>query len=318
MGSLKYFTKSREREWNVRRTINACKKSSSLSFTLNFITLQMEDVHREILRRNHSMLVKEMSPELIADKLYSDCILTLEMKEVVLAQLTRFAKTKKILEYLPKRGKKAFHSFCRALEETGQSELASPLRQDDFSNAREPTNNPTSSNPANNKKTSKKYTQLCQLHLGGEIYVTGSLCEIDNVVQIHIRQYGWENQKLFPTKKGVTLSLTEWLALEGFLNGMEEALKKYFERDFEEMWYLGSNIYITASKEFPLEDLRHYWKPDPNGYFVPTTRGVKLNRAKLQNLKDMTSIIRNYIPVLPAGIDLQSLEGLLSIPDVNC
>lgn len=68
----------------------------------------MEDVHREALRRNHSMLVREMSPELVAEKLFSDCILTLEMKEVVFAQLTRFAKVRKILEYLPRRGKKAF------------------------------------------------------------------------------------------------------------------------------------------------------------------------------------------------------------------
>lgn len=55
----------------------------------------MEDVHREALRRNHSMLVREMSPELVAEKLFSDCILTLEMKEVVFAQLTRFAKARK-------------------------------------------------------------------------------------------------------------------------------------------------------------------------------------------------------------------------------
>lgn len=45
----------------------------------------MEDVHRKALRRNHSMLVREMSPELVAEKLFSDCILTLEMKEVVFA-----------------------------------------------------------------------------------------------------------------------------------------------------------------------------------------------------------------------------------------
>ncbi|XP_062602800.1 uncharacterized protein LOC134264526 [Saccostrea cucullata] len=266
-----------------------------------------------------------MSPELVAEKLYSDSILTLEMKEVVLAQLTRFAKTRKILEYLPRRGKRAFFSFCHALEETGQSELANTLRQGVFSNAREPTNNPTTSSPNNNKKT---YTQLCQFHLGGEIYVTGSLCENDNVIQIHIRQYGGENRKPYPTKKGVTLSLKEWLVLEGFLNGMEAALIKYCERDCEEKWHLGSNIYITASKEFPLLDFRHFWKPDPNGDFVPTTRGVKLNRAKLQNLKNVTSIIRDYIPqlmfqdhteypILPTSIDFQSLEGLLSISDEN-
>lgn len=93
------------------------------------------------------------------------------------------------------------------------------------------------------------------------------------------------------------MSLAEWLTLEYFLSGMEAALKNYSEQDSEASWYLGGNIYITASKEYPLLDLRQNWKPDHNGEFKPTTKGVKLNRAKLQNLKDVTSIIRNYIPI---------------------
>lgn len=121
------------------------------------------------------------------------------------------------------------------------------MQQDELNNVKETTDNPTSSSSDDYKKTSKNYTQLCQLHLGVEIYVTGYLCKNDEVVQIHIRQYGRENQKPYPTKKGVTLSLAEWLPLEGFLNGMEAALMKYFERDSEQTWYLGSYIYITAS-----------------------------------------------------------------------
>lgn len=77
--------------------------------------------------------------------------------------------------------------------------------------------------------------------LGGEVYVTGNLCNNDNVVQIHIGQYGGENQKPYPTKKGVTMSLTDWLTLECFLSGMEAALKIYSEQDSEASWYLGGN-----------------------------------------------------------------------------
>lgn len=69
---------------------------------------KMEDLHREILRKNHSLLVREMTPELVAEHLYSDFILTLD----VLSQLTTFAKSRKILDYLPKRGQKAFFSLC--------------------------------------------------------------------------------------------------------------------------------------------------------------------------------------------------------------
>lgn len=74
---------------------------------------KMEDLHREILRKNHSLLVREMTPELVAEHLYSDFILTLEMKENVLSQLTTFAKSRKILDYLPKRDRRHFSPFAK-------------------------------------------------------------------------------------------------------------------------------------------------------------------------------------------------------------
>lgn len=124
------------------------------------------------------------------------------------------------------------------------------------------------------------------------------------------------------------MSLTEWQLLESFVTGMEEAVLNYRERKVDHTWLVGSNIHATASKEYPLLDLRHYWKPDPNGDFIPTTKGVKLNRRKLENLKNIIGIIRDFIPqlkehdvveypILPAEIDLQSLEGLLNIPSGN-
>lgn len=77
------------------------------------------------------MLVREMFPESVAEQLYSDCIFMSEMKETVLVQLTKFAKSRKPLDFLPKRGSKAFHLFCQALEKTNQSHLALQLRQED-------------------------------------------------------------------------------------------------------------------------------------------------------------------------------------------
>lgn len=43
--------------------------------------------------------------------------------------------------------------------------------------------------------------------------------------------------------------------------------KLFRKQDSKASWNLGGNIYITASKEYPLLDLRHYWKPDPNVEF---------------------------------------------------
>lgn len=98
------------------------------------------------------------------------------------------------------------------------------------------------------------------LDLGGNVYVTANLC--GNVVQIHIRQYEKGNSKPYPTMKGIVMSLMELSMLENFLNGIEEAVKNYSTRQIDETWYLGSYLYATASKEYPLLDLRHYWKPN--------------------------------------------------------
>lgn len=96
------------------------------------------------------------------------------------------------------------------MEKSNQVHLARQLRQEgwervgqtDSNNALFPNMQSQTGKPA-----SKTYTQLCQLHLGDEIYVTGNVCE--NVVQIHIRQYDKGNVGPYPNKKGVTMSLTE-------------------------------------------------------------------------------------------------------------
>lgn len=224
-----------------------------------------------------------MFPESMAEQLYSDCIFTSEMKETVLVQLTKFAKSRNWIFY--QRGGVRLSICLSSVKKNNQSHLALQLRQEDDWTLRQ-TNDSQSPAPhskQNVKAPLKKFTQLCMLDLEGNVYVTANLCE--NVVQIHIRQYEKGNSKPYPTKKGIVMSLMEWSMLENFLNGMEEAVKNYSTRQIDETWYLGSNLYATASKKYPLLDLRHYWKPNPNGNMLPTTKGVKLNRRKLENLK---------------------------------
>lgn len=137
-----------------------------------------------------------MSPELVAEELYKDSILTLEMKETILMQLTRFAKNRKMLDIVPKRGQRAFHSFCLALEKAGQSHLSIGLREEHINGAKESTRNQdTATNLSSWKRPSKNYTQLCMIDLGDDIYVTANRYDQDNTVQIHLRQYTREGKK---------------------------------------------------------------------------------------------------------------------------
>lgn len=202
------------------------------------------------------------------------------------------------------------------------------LREEHINGTKESTSNQgTAANFGPQKRPSKNYTQLCMIDLWDDIYVTANQHEQENSVQIHLRQYARDRKNTpYPTKKGITMSTTEWLMLENFLDGMTEALKSYAERQIEETWFWGSNIFVKASKDYPLLDLRHYWKPDPNGDFVPTKKGIKLNRRKLESLRNAALIIRDFIPsldqdtmaypMLPSNIDQKSLEGLLDFP--NC
>lgn len=161
--------------------------------------------------------------------------------------------------------------------------------------------------------------------LGDDVYLTANRCENDNTVKVDLRQYVQQgNYKPYPTKKGISMSPGEWLMLENFMEAMAAALNNYSERQIEETWFLGGNIFMKASKDYPLVDCRHYWKPDPHGDFVPTTKGIKLNRKRLENLRNASLVIRDYVPslcqdiieypVLSTQTDLQSLEGLLNIP----
>ena len=69
------------------------------------------------------------------------------------------------------------------------------------------------------------------------------------------------------------------------MEGKAAALNNYSERQIEETRFLAGNIFVKASKDYPLTDCRHYWKLDPHGDFVPTTKIFKLNRKRLEILK---------------------------------
>lgn len=108
----------------------------------------------------YAMLVRDMSPELVAKELYNDSILTIDMKETILMQLTRLAKSRKILEFLPKRGKRVFNSVCLALEKTGHPQLALELKQEKVNSHKETASPTTPSMSYNEGKIApKNFTQ---------------------------------------------------------------------------------------------------------------------------------------------------------------
>nr|XP_061789325.1 caspase-2-like [Nerophis lumbriciformis] len=85
---------------------------------------------RRTLRKRSAALVKQLVvDELLVQFLLEDNILTDSMAEGILAEQTSHKRSWRLLFLLPKRGPRAFSSFCSALRETEQRHLCELLSQ---------------------------------------------------------------------------------------------------------------------------------------------------------------------------------------------
>uniref|UniRef100_A0A665W8N4 Caspase-2 n=1 Tax=Echeneis naucrates TaxID=173247 RepID=A0A665W8N4_ECHNA len=90
----------------------------------------MLDRDRQTLRRCSAVLCKQLVvDEVLIQSLQADDILTESMAEIVMAEQTSQKRSWRLLLLLPKRGPRAFSSFCTALQETEQQHLCDLLKQ---------------------------------------------------------------------------------------------------------------------------------------------------------------------------------------------
>ncbi|XP_036440725.1 caspase-2 isoform X4 [Colossoma macropomum] len=88
----------------------------------------MKERDKLALKKNSVALCREMVvDELLIQFLQADDVLTEGMAETILAEPTSHKRSWRLLSLLPKRGPRAFESFCIALRETEQQHLCSLL-----------------------------------------------------------------------------------------------------------------------------------------------------------------------------------------------
>ncbi|XP_030250896.1 caspase-2 isoform X1 [Sparus aurata] len=98
----------------------------------------MLEQDRRALRRRSAVLCKQLVvDELLIQSLQADDILTESMAEGIMAEQTSQKRSWRLLLLLPKRGPKAFSSFCSALLETEQQHLYDLLTQSPERDGRE-------------------------------------------------------------------------------------------------------------------------------------------------------------------------------------
>lgn len=90
----------------------------------------MLEQDRRALRRRSAVLCKQLVvDELLVQSLQADEILTESMAESIMAEQTSQKRSWRLLLLLPKRGPRAFSSFCSALRETEQQHLHDLITQ---------------------------------------------------------------------------------------------------------------------------------------------------------------------------------------------
>uniref|UniRef100_A0A7N9B0J9 Caspase-2 n=1 Tax=Mastacembelus armatus TaxID=205130 RepID=A0A7N9B0J9_9TELE len=93
---------------------------------------------RLTLRRQSAVLCKQLVvDEILIQSLQADDILTESMAESIMAEQTSQKRSWRLLLLLPKRGPRAFNSFCAALRDTEQQHLCDLLTQSPQKDGRE-------------------------------------------------------------------------------------------------------------------------------------------------------------------------------------
>lgn len=93
------------------------------------ITINMEEIHRRILRQNWVYLIDNLIPDELADHLLQESIITNDMYEEIRVRATKKEKITHLLFIIQRRGPQAFEKLLAALRNTEQEFIADQLLQ---------------------------------------------------------------------------------------------------------------------------------------------------------------------------------------------
>jgi hypothetical protein len=107
-----------------------------------------------------------------------------------------------------------------------------------------------------------------------------------------------EPKLYIPMKKGISLPLGRWKILSGATEDIDEALSKGSSYSI----HLGGNVYCKVTDHGVCVDIRQYWSPPDTKSIVPTKKGITLQPTEYTKLKDIMSIIEDFVPELNAVV----------------
>jgi len=157
----------------------------------------------------------------------------------------------------------------------------------------------------------------CNIELGNNRFVKAT--EWRDEIRIDVRQWEIQNDRRVPTKKGISLPLHRWEMLVDMFELLDQAL--YEKRDYAT--HLGRNVYATVKASDICVDIRQHWLPPNQTEVVPTKKGITLRPSEYAKLKDVASVICDFVPELnsvvpcPYRSDHMNQLGFLSCSECN-
>ncbi|XP_062604155.1 uncharacterized protein LOC134265975 [Saccostrea cucullata] len=292
----------------------------------------MEQKHQELIKRNYSVLVKNMTAAWVAQRLYEDMIISEEMRESIMVQKTRSEQNRKLISIILKKGPKGFIGFRKALIKSGHKDLSKLLLQSDdestltdyektLSAARSLVIDVKSGINVQKTRKQEESNTRCKIPLDDKNDVFLTVSVYNGGVNVHIRHFMEKNGKYFPTKRGVVFNLGRWVRLESLIEEISNYLETYWKQTEEIQWHVGGGVFVSLSPKQSTVDIRHYWKPNDAENPVHTKKGVCLNRAKFSKLQASLIELHDYVPELN-DVELctyseshRNAEGMLSCPE---
>ncbi|XP_033757589.1 uncharacterized protein LOC117339973 [Pecten maximus] len=151
--------------------------------------------------------------------------------------------------------------------------------------------------PKETEVAPRQVGDYCKLDIDNDCFVVAN--EFQGRTLIHIRYYDTNaSGKLYPTKKGVSLTPQHWKKLQMLhCKTVDEAIRKYKEGDEIDLRiHLGRNNHVSLQTGFPKVNIRRWFMPDPStNELKPTRAGVALSFEQWEKLKNCMLTMPEYI-----------------------
>ncbi len=132
------------------------------------------------------------------------------------------------------------------------------------------------------------------------------------------------SDKLYPTKKGIALTVDNWIDLKlvfDEINALLSTLSIAEQVDYKH--HIGSNVFVTVKTGWPNVDIRSWWLPEDANDIVPTKRGISLRASEWEKLNQIAESLHKVVPELAYAIpcsmrgDHQNQQGMLACSHCN-